>query len=199
MSSFDEQLALTSPPVPARSPELDAEFVRVIARAEGSAVPRRKRRSRRVVVGSMVVLGALGAGGAAAASGLVPWFESSPSHGVVTTSTGARCTLTFGVKELDDPTAPVSDAARMQVKAAAEKYLKSLDLSTLSVAQATRAASPRSTVDSETGPAMTVDEYEVEAVYEEVGRRLDAELVRQHLAVTAVSLSMATSCDGDDR
>jgi hypothetical protein len=199
MSSFDEQLALASPPVPARSPELDAEFVRVIAQAESAAVPRRKLRGRSVVIGSAVVLGALGAGGAAAAAGLVPWFESAPSHGVVTTSTGARCTLTFGVKELDDPAAPVSDAARARARAAAEKYLRDLDLSTLSVAQATGAVSPRATVDSEAGPAMTVDEHEVDAVYAEVGRRVDAELVEQHLPVTAVSLSMGSACDGDDR
>ena len=176
MSSFDEQLALSSPPVPARSPELDAEFVHVIARAEGSAVSRRKLRSRSAVIGSVVVLGGFGAGGAAAAAGLVPWFESAPSHGVVTTSTGARCTLTFGVKELDDPSAPVSDAMRARVKAASEKYLKNLDFSTL-----------------------TVEEHEMDAVYEEVGRRLDAELVAQHLPVTAVSLSMASDCDGYDR
>ena len=199
MSSFDEQLALSSPPVPARSPELDAEFVRVIAQAEGSVVLRRKLRSRSVVIGSVVVLGALGAGGAAVAGGLVPWFESAPSHGVVTTSTGARCTLTFGVKELHAPAAPVSDAVRTQAKAAAEKYLRDFDLSTLSVDQATRVASPRSTVDSETSVATTVDEYEVNAVYEEVERRVDADLVEQHLPVTAVSLAMAVACDGDDR
>jgi hypothetical protein len=199
MSSFDEQLALSSPPVPARSPELDAEFVHVIAQAEGSAVSRGRLRSRSVVIGSVVVLGALGTGGAAAAAGLVPWFKSSPSHGVVTTSTGARCTLTFGVKELNDPAAPVSDAMRARVKAAAEKYLTNLELSTLSVTQATRAASPRSTGDSEAGPGMTVDEHEVNAVYEEVERRVDAELVGQHLPAAAVSLSMASNCDGDDR
>ena len=39
---------------------------------------------------------------------------------------------------------------------------------------------------------MTVEEDEVDAVYQEVGRRLDAELVAQHLPVTAVSLSMAS-------
>jgi hypothetical protein len=199
MSSFDEQLTLSSPPVPARSPQLDAEFVHVIAQAEGCDLSRRRLRSRSVVLGSVLVLGALGAGGAAVAAGLVPWFEAAPSHGVVTTSTGARCTLTFGVKELDDPAAPVSDAMRARVRAAAEKYLKDLDLSTLSVAQATRAASPRSTVGSEAGPGMTVDEYEVDAVYQEVGRRIDAELVGRHLPVTAVSLSMASTCDGDDR
>ena len=199
MSSFDEQLALSSPPVPARSPELDAEFVRVIAQAEGTAVPRRKLRSRGVVIGSVVVLGALGAGGTAVAGGLVPWFESAPSQGVVTTSTGARCTLTFGVKELHVTADPVTDAERARAKAAAEMYLKNLDFSTLSVDQATRVASPRSTADSETSVATTVDEYEVNAVYEEVGRRVDADLVEQRLPVTAVSLAMAVACDGDDR
>ncbi len=199
MSSFDEQLALSSPPVPARSPELDAELDRVVARAEVAAGPRRSLRGRGVVVGGVVVLGALGAGGAAAAAGLVPWFESAPSRGVVTTSTDARCTLTFGVKELDDPAAPVSDAERARARAAAETYLEGLDLSTLSVAEATQAMPPRPTVDSETSQAMTVDEYEVAAVHEEVGRRVDAELVEQGLPVTAVSLAMASACEGGDR
>jgi len=198
MTSFDEQLALSSPPVTARSPELDAEFVRVITQAEGTAGPRLKRRTRTVAIGGLVVVGALGAGGAAAAAGLVPWFESAPSHGVVTTSTGARCTLTFGFKQVHDPAAPVSNDVRAKATIAAEKYLKNLDFSTLSLAT-TQAASPRPTVDSEAGPAMTVDEYEVEAVYEEVGRRLDAELGRQHLPSSSVGLSMASSCDGDDQ
>ncbi|MGA8846743.1 MAG: hypothetical protein WB471_09050, partial [Nocardioides sp.] len=124
---------------------------------------------------------------------------SAPSQGVVTTSTGARCTLTFGVKELHVPADPVSDAVRARAKAAAETYLENLDFSTLSVDQATRAASPRSTVDSETSVATTVGEYEVNAVYDEVGRRVDADLVERRLPVTAVSLAMAVACDGDDR
>ncbi|CUR54386.1 hypothetical protein NOCA2150128 [metagenome] len=194
MTSFDEQLAQSSPAVPARSPELDAEFVRVIAQAEGVAGPRLKRRGRALTIGGLVVVGALGAGGAAAATGLVPWFESAPSEGVVTTSTGARCTLTFGVKQIDDPAAPVSAAVRVRVETAADAYLRRLDFSTLGIGQ-----SPRPPVDAEAGPATTVDESEVAAVYAEVGRRVDAELVRQHLPTTAVSLSMATSCEGDAR
>ncbi len=199
MTSFDEQLALSSPAVPARSAELDAEFLSVIAQAEGAAGSRRKRRHRGVVIGGLITAGVLGAGGAATAAGIVPWFESAPSHGVVTTSTGARCTLTFGVKPLDDPAAPVSDALRAKVTVAAEKYLRSLDVSTLSVAQATQATAPRPTVDSEAGPAVTVDEYQVDAVYQEVGRLMDAALARQHLPLSAVSLGVLSSCDGDDQ
>ena len=77
--------------------------------------------------------------------------------------------------------------------------LRNFDVSTLSVAQATQAASPRPTVDSEAGPAMTVDEYEVDSVYQEVERRMDAELARQHLPSSAVSLAMLISCDGGDQ
>jgi hypothetical protein len=199
MTSFEEQLALSSPAVPARSPELDAEFARVIAQAEGVAGSRRRRRHRGVVIGGLITAGLLGAGGAATAAGIFPWFESAPSHGVMTTSTGARCALAFGVKPLDDPAAPISDALRAQVTVAAEKYLRNFDVSTLSVAQATRATSPRPTVDSEAGPAMTVDEYEVDAVYQEVGRLMDTALARQHLPSSAVSLAMASSCDGGDQ
>lgn len=199
MSSFDEQLALSSPPVPPRSPELDAEFVHVIAQAESAAGPRPGRRRRVVAIGGLVLAGALGAGGAAAAAGLVPWFESAPSHGALTTSTGARCTLAFGVKEVEDPAAPVSDAERAKARVAAEEYLRNLDVSMLDLAQATRAAAPRATADSEAGPAMSVDEHEVEAAYAEVGRRVEAELARQRLPATSVSLSMASSCEGGDR
>jgi hypothetical protein len=199
MTSFDEQLALSSRPVPAQSPELEAEFVRVIAQAEGAVAPRRKLRSRGVAIGGLFLVGAVGAGGGAAAAGLVPWFEAAPTHGVVTTSTGARCELTFGAKQHDDPAAPVSDAVRSKVTAAAETYLKDFDVSSLSVIDATQAAGPRPTVDSEAGPALSVDEYEVQAVYEEVDRRLHIALARQQLPSSSVSLSMASSCDGGDQ
>jgi hypothetical protein len=191
--------ALSSPPVPAQSPELEAEFVRVIAQAEGAAAPRWKRTSRGVTIGGLVLLGAVGVGGAAAAAGLVPWFESAPSHGVVTTTTGARCALTFGVKRHGEPGAPVSGAVRSKVTAAAEDYLKDFDVSSLSVTEATQAAVPRPTVDSEAGPALSVDEYEVQAVYEEVERRLHVALARQQLPSSSVSLSMASTCDGGDQ
>lgn len=197
MTSLDEQLALSSPPVPARSPELDAELVHVIAQAETAARPRPNRRRKTVAIGGLVVVGALGSG--AAAAGIIPWFQSAPSHGVVTTSTGAQCDLTFGVKHVNDPAAPVSDDVQAKAKAAADKYLSDFDVSTISVAQATQAAGPRPTVDSEAGPAMTVDEYEVQAVHDEVRRRVEAELARQHLPSSAVGLSMASSCDGDDQ
>lgn len=61
MTSLDDQLALSSPPVPARSPELDSEFVRIVAQAEVAARPRLNRR-KRVAIGGLVAVGALGSG-----------------------------------------------------------------------------------------------------------------------------------------
>lgn len=199
MTSFDEHLSLSSPQVPAPTPELDAELARVVAEAERLASRPQSRRNGRYVIGGLVVLGTLGAGGAAAAAGILPWFDDAPSHGVVTTSAGARCNLTFGIKQVHDPAAPVDDAVRAEVTTAAVKFLRDLDVSALSVAQATHGAAPRPTVDSEAGPSLTVDEYEVEAVYYLVGQRLDARLAKQHLPSSSVSLSLATSCDRDDQ
>lgn len=164
MTSFDDQLALSSTPVPARSPELDAELARVLARAEDIAGPRLQRRSRNAAMAGLLVVGALGAGGAAAAAGLVPWWESAQSKGAVTTSTGARCTLVFDVKQIEDPAALIGDAERAQATKAAETYLRDLDVSTLDLAELSGSAPPRPTVGSEAGPAMTVDEFEVDAV-----------------------------------
>lgn len=203
MNSFDEQLALSSPPVPARSAELDAELAAVAAQAEQAAGPRRQWRSRTAAIGGLLVVGALGAGGAAAAAGLVPWWESAPSNGAVTTSTGSRCTLVFDVKQIEDPAAPVSQVARAQATEAAEEYLRDFDVSTLDLAElpalSAASAAPRPTVGSEAGPAMTVDEFEVDAVYAEVGRRMDEELMRQRLSRSAVSLAMLSSCDEEER
>ncbi len=199
MTSFDEQLALSSPPVPALTPELDAELARIVMEAEGLTARPRSRRNRRLVIGGLVVMGTLGAGGAAAAAGILPWFDSAPARGVVTTSTGAECALTFGVKQVQDPAAPVDDAVRAEVTDAAERYLKELDVSAISLAEATREAGPRATRDSEAGPAQTVPEYEVEAMYQLVAQRLDAELASQDLPSSSVGLSMASACDGDDQ
>ncbi len=199
MTSLDEQLALSSPPVPARSPGLDAELARVVARAEDTAGPRQQRRSRSAVIAGLLVVGALGAGGAAAAAGLVPWWESALSRGAVTTSTGARCTLVFDVKQIEDPAVLISDAERARATKAAEKYLQGFDVSLIDLAELSGSAPPRPTVGSETGPAVTVDEFEVAAVYADVGRRMDDELRRQRLSRSAVSLAMLSSCDGEDQ
>lgn len=174
MSSFDEQLALSSPPVPSRSTELDSALFEVVAQAERAVAPRRRLR-RRSLIGGLVVVGVIGAGGAAAAGGLVPWFESAPSHGVVTTSSGKTCALTFGVKKLEDPAAPVGAALRTKTVAAAEAYLKDLDYASL----------------------RTVAANDMGTVYDEVAHRLDAELTLQGLSTNAVALGMASSCGRD--
>ncbi len=199
MSSFDEQLALSSPPVPARSPELDAELARVIVRAEGLALRRRRLRGRNATIAGAVVLGALGAGGAATAGGLLPWYDSAPSHGVVTTSTGTRCNVTFGIKQHVDPAAPITEDLRARVTTTAEKYLESFDFSTLDALDATTSLASRPAVDSGVSPAVSVADYEMDAVYQEVARRINAELAARHLPISSVSLAMASDCNGDDQ
>lgn len=195
MTTFDEQLAQASPQIPVQSPELDAERMRVIALAESAVTRRSKRNRSRVAIGGLAAVALLGAGGTAAAAGLIPWFESASSEGTVTTSAGAQCTLTFGVKPHSDPTDDsVGDRMQSTVVAAAERYLQALDVSKLSPAEATKGASERPRVDSEAGPALSVDQYEVQAVYEQVSLGLNAELATQGLPSSAVSLAMASTC-----
>lgn len=199
MTSFDEQLAQSSPAIPQQTRELDAELARVVAEAERLARPHGRRRGR-LIVGSLVVLGALGVGGTAAATGLLPWFDSAPVRGVVTTSEGSQCTLTFGAKPIDDRAAPVSPAARAEATAAAENYLRTLDFAVLA-AQARQGSGPRPSLDSESesGAAQTVSEHDVDAVYQLVARRLSVHLDQQGLSSSSVGLSMASSCSGEDQ
>lgn len=199
MTSFDDQLSQSSPPVPASSPELDAELARIVAETERLAHRPRRRSHRRLALGGLVVAGSLGAGAAAAASGILPWFDSPAAQGVLTTSTGTHCTLAFDVKEIEDPATVVPDGVRRRVSAAAEAFLEELDVSALSLARATEAAGPRATRDSEAGPAQTVTDYEVEAVFQLVVQQLETTLAHQELPTSSVGLSMASTCDGGDQ
>lgn len=181
MTSFDEQLSLSSPAVPVRTPDLDAELAHVVAQAERHAGNGRSRRRYRVVVGGLVLVGALGGAGAAAATGRLPWFDSAPAQGQLTTSDGSRCDLTFGIKQVEDRSAPVAADVRAEVTAAATAFLEALDVSTLSTDQGGGA-------EDETG-----------RVFQQVAERLDAALARQDLPSSSVALSMASSCARGDR
>ena len=191
MTSFDELLARSAPQLP-DSAELDRELGLLVAEAERSTTRSRTRRLRLGAVG-LAAVGVLGLGGAAAAGNL-PWFESASSRDVVTTSTGTECEVTFGAKGLVDPGHPVDDSTRAATLTAAHAFLEDLDVSGIDLETAVRDAPPRTVVDSEAGPAQSVDEHETSALMTAVQERLDAELVRQGLPVEAVSLSMATTC-----
>lgn len=180
MTSFDEQLSLSSPEVPAQTPHLDAELARVVVEAERHGNGRSLRRHR-VVVGGLVLVGGLGGVGAAAAAGSLPWFDSAPAHVELSTSDGARCDLTFGIKQVNDPVAPVAANVRREVTAAATAFLEQLDVSTLSAEQG-------GTAEDETG-----------RVFQQVAERLDGALARQDLPSSGVALSMASSCASGDR
>jgi hypothetical protein len=199
MNSFDDQLARANPPAPVHTSELDDELLFVIAEAERLATRTQSRHRRRVVTGGLAALALIGTGtAAAAAGGILPWFDDAPSRGVVTTSTGAECELVFGVKGHSDPAHPVDSATRATAVAAAEAFLERLDLSSIDVDEAAAGLPPRATFDSEAGPAESVDEYETYAVMAEVEDRVNAALEKQGLPTGAVSVSMFSSCDGDE-
>lgn len=199
MTSIEDQLTLSAPSVPVYSVDLDRELLIVNARAEDLA-PARSRPRRRLAVGALAALGVIAAGtGTAGAAGLLPWFDTAPAHGIVTTSTGVECKLTFGVKALADPSHPLAPATNAAAVATAESILKHLDVSSIDIADATRGMPARATVDSESGPAQSVVEYETDAVSRVVQERVDDALGEQGLPSAAISVSTARSCDGDTK
>ncbi len=198
MTSLDEQLAAAAPHVSRRSPELDRELALVIAEAERLARPDGVRRRTRLAISGLAAIGALGIGTAAAgAAGILPWYDTAPARGVVTTSNGSTCELTFGVKGIEVLARPVDGTIRASAVAAAERFLEGFEVSGIDVDDATRGLPPRATTNSETGPAETVEEYETFAVMGVVEKRVTAELEQKGLPPEAVSVSMATSCDSE--
>jgi hypothetical protein len=200
MAALERHFADCAPPVPRHTSELEGELAFVIAEAERQAGSARLRSRFRLAIGGFTVVGALSVGTAAAgAAGIIPWFETAPSHGVVTTSTGSECRVTFGVKAIDDPDHPVVGSTGAAAVAAAEEFLEGFDVSRINVEDATRGLPPRATVGSEAGPAESIEEYETNAVMVAVQKRVDADLAQQGLPTTAVSVSMARSCDGGQK
>lgn len=199
MTSLDEQLAAAAPRMSASSPELDRELALVLAEAERLARPDGARRRTRLAIGGLAAVGALSLGtAAAAATGVLPWFETAPAQGVVLTSNGSRCELTFGVKGIEHSDHPAVDGTtRATAVAMAERFLEGLDVAGIDVDDATRGLPPRATANSEAGAAETVEEYETYAVMSVVEKRVTTELEQQGLPPEAVGVSMASSCAGE--
>lgn len=112
-------------------------------------------------------------------------------------SSGEECKIAFGVKPLDDPAHPVAPGTRAAAVKAGELFLRSFDVSSIDIVDATRGLPARATIESESGPAQSVTEYETDAVHRVVQQRVADALEHQDLPVAAVSVSMATSCDRD--
>ncbi|WP_244928579.1 hypothetical protein [Nocardioides sp. W7] len=196
MTSFDDQLAVSAPPAPVQTPALERELASVVAEAERQARHQKPHRRASLIVGGLAAAGLLGIGSAAAA-GILPWFEDAPARDAVSTSTGSECELTFDVKGIEDPGNPVDSTTRAQALAAAEEFLSNLDLSSIDIVAATEGLPPRALVDSEAGPAQSIEEYETYAVMSVVEQRVEADLRRQGLPTAAVSVMMASSCGGE--
>ena len=198
-SSFDTLLDASAPSATPRTPELERELAVLISEAEAIAAPVPSRLRRRILIGGLATIGVLGVGATANATGLLPWFDNPAAQNTQTTSTGASCEVKYGAKGLHDPKHPVSDTMRAAAVVAAGTFLRDFDFARIDVREAVMKLPPRATVDSERGPAETVEEYETGAVQAELGRRLSAYLAQHGFPAGAVSVSAATSCDGGGR
>lgn len=198
-SSFDSLLDGSAPPATPRTPELERELAAMISEAEAVAAPVQSRLRRRMLIGGLATIGVLGAGATANAAGVLPWFDSPSTQNTQVTSTGASCEVVYDPKGHEDPKHPVNDTTRAAAVAAAETFLREFDFATIDVDEAIKKLPPRATVDSESGPAETVEEHETFAVQVELERQIDDYLAQQGLPAEAVSVSAMTSCDGDGK
>lgn len=195
-SSFDSMLDASAPPATPRTPELERELGAMISEAEAVAAPVPSRLRRRMLIGGLATIGVLGVGAAANAGGVLPWFDSPAAQNTQVTSTGVSCEVVYGPKGHEDPNRSVNDATRAAAVAAAETFLREFDFSTIDVNEALKNLPPRATTDSESGPAVTVEDHETSAVQAELGTRLSEYLAQRGLPAEAVSVSAATWCDG---
>ncbi|MCW2794674.1 hypothetical protein [Nocardioides sp.] len=127
---LDTLLAEATPPVTPRSPELVQDLRDLVGLSEDAAAPRRQRRHRALVAGSLATIGILGAGGVAAAHGMLP--GSFPW----TTGAGSSCSLQASVALRREGaggfiTDRMSAPERRATLASAQEYLDSLNLDSI--------------------------------------------------------------------
>ena len=197
-SSLDDLLNASAPTATPHTTDLERELVALISAAE-AATPERSRVRRRIVIAGLATIGVVGVGAAAGATGLLPWFDDPSAQTRQTTSTGKTCDIAYRARGISDPKHPVDDATRTKTVSAADAFLKSFDISTINVAEAVKRLPPRATVDSERGPAETVEQHEGYAVQAELERRLGRYLADRGLPAHAVSVAAATSCMGSSQ
>ena len=197
-SSLDHLLDASAPPTTVRTPQLDRELAALVTDAE-AAVPGRSRLRRRILIGGLATIGVLGVGATASATGMLPlpWFDNPAARTTQTTSTGATCDVAYRAKGIEDPKHPVDAATRAATVTAADAFLKKFDFSKIDVDEAVKQLPPRATVDSERGPAETVEQYETFAVQVELERRVDVYLSQHGLPAEAISVAAAISCESD--
>lgn len=198
--TLDELLAQAAPPVAPRTPELTHALRELAPATEPAARAGRRHGARATVAGAVVVLAVLGAGGAAAAHGLLPgWFPW-------TTDAGSSCGLQASVAlRRDGAGALITDrwsaAEQRQALASAEDYLGSLDLDAIDRKQAAEHWFTYLEDVSATHPSRREleakfrgERLEVHALLYEVDRRVDAHLTAHGYDPDSVMTDLASEC-----
>ena len=161
-----------------------------------------RRRGARAAAGAALVVAVLGAGGTAAAAGLLPgWFPW-------TTESGSSCHLQALVELRRDGQGALlterwSEVEQRQALASAEDYLGSLDLNSIDRKQAAERWFTHLEDISATHPTRAeLDEWkfqgeqvEVQSLLYEVDRRMDDYLTARGYDPNSVMTTVASQCD----
>jgi hypothetical protein len=203
-----------------RTAELQRDLDGLVAGAEAAVLPTGRRLGRRAGIAGLAVAGILGLGTAAVAAGIIDapadWLRSDR-----TLSSGTTCQVAYGVMPQADPNllSSVPPAERAPALAAAREFVRTFDLSTISVPAAIekwKASVARARAESarkyaamspaeqaavrkkggphDFGPALVGDELELRAVSFELYSLLSVELRREGLNPDAVSMGDTSRC-----
>ena len=198
--NLDELLAQAAPPVASRTPELTETLRELVPATEHAGTAGRRRGARAAAAAAVAVLAVLGAGGTAAANGLLPdWFPW-------TTQSGASCGLTASVELRRDGDGALitdrwSEVEQRQALSSAEDYLGSLDLDAIDRKQAAERWFTYLEGISVTHPSRAEleskfqgERLEVQSLMYEVDRRLDDHLTARGYDPDSVMTTVASQC-----
>lgn len=197
--NLDELMMQAAPPVTSRTPELTEALRELIPATEHAATARRGRGVRAATAGALVVA-VIGAGGAAAATGLLPdWFPW-------TTEAGSSCGLQASVELRRDGDGKLitdrwSQTEQRQALASAQDYLGSLDLNSIDRKQAAEqwftyleGISVGNPDRAELESKFQGDRLEVHSMLHAVDSRMDDYLTTRGYDPDSVMTTVASQC-----
>lgn len=197
---LDDVLSGAAPAVTQRTPELQQELRALVMESE--AVQRRGRRLVRVGFVGSVVMGALGLGTVASATGMLPGWT------LLGTASGQTCEVQVHAGPLEagdgEPvSASFSRGEQAESLAAAEAFLRSFDYDSVdhreAIAEWRVAESEVRRAQEGAGerqPRLEGDELEVTAVTHAVVERMQSELAADGLDIRAINVWVSsTGCE----
>ena len=198
--TLDDLLARSAPAVTPPSAELTQTLHELVTLNETAAGPRRRRGTRALATGSLVLVGVFGVGGVAAAHGLLPgWFPW-------VAQSGSSCSLQVSVELRRDGqgaliTDRVSEREQRATLRAAQEYLRSFDVGAIDRKQAADhwfAYLEKVSADhpdrAELESKFQGERLETHAVLHEVETTLDDYLTAQGYDPRSIMTSAANEC-----